>query len=244
MKITPDREVREIASQIQASMPLFDTLRIDYCCNGQRSLKEACSAAGIPLERVMDSLDRMVNRTPSNPDAPIPWAKKSIPELIGHILETHHEFTKVQLKRLVRLSEKVSREHGIRYPELIRLHGLLATMAGELQGHMIKEEEVVFPYLLRLWDSKQKNKPLENPFSKEVFQENPVNILILEHGMTGEEWQEIHHLTREYTTPADACGSYRSLYQGLKELEDDLHRHIHLENNILFYRLQEMGLLV
>jgi len=244
MKISSDRPMREIASQIQSSIPLFENLRIDYCCNGQRSLKEACDSAGIPVERVLDSLGRMISRTPTNPDAPTPWVKKSIPELIDHILANYHEFTRIQLKRLLKLSDKVSREHGTRYPELIRLNNLLITMADELESHMVREEEVVFPYLRRLWNLKQNKKPLEEAFSQEVFQENPVNILIWEHGMTGEEWLEIHRLTREYTTPVDACVSYRTFYQGLKVLEEDLHQHIHLENNILFYRLQDMGLLV
>jgi len=232
MKISPERAVREIASQIHGSIPLFETHRIDFCCNGQRTLKEACDQAGVPIERMMSSLERILNRTPSNPDAPSPWAKKSIPELIDHILETHHTFTRTQLKRLLRLSEKVSREHGTRHPEMIRLHGLFSTMAGELEGHMAKEEAAVFPYLRRLWDVNQKGNRREKPFDNEHYGQNPVDVLIWEHGMTGEEWLEIHRLTRDYTTPSDACASYRTLYQGLKELEEDLHRHIHLENNI------------
>ncbi len=242
MKISPDWTVREVASQIQASIPLFESLHIDYCCNGQQTLKEACVTLEIPVEKVLDSLERMVNKTPSNPDAPNPWAKKSIPELIDHILEIHHPFTRVQLNRLMKLSEKVSRLHAVRHPELIQLNGLLVKMAEELESHMVKEEEVVFPCLRKLWDSRRKRKKLENPFFQ-GGQEDPVHVLVWEHGMTGEEWQEIHRLTKDYTTPADACVSYRSLYQGLKELEDDLHRHIHLENNILFYRLQQLGLL-
>ncbi len=244
MKVSPERAVRDIASQIQAAIPLFEDLKIDYCCNGQRSLDDACAAAGIPVERVVQSLERLLSHAPSNPDAPTPWIKKSIPELIDHILQTHHTFTKVQLQKLLKLSEKVSREHGSRYPDLIRLHGLLGTMAEELEGHLAKEEEVVFPYLRRLWDRSQNKDLKAKQFPKEVFQENPINQLVWEHGMTGEEWLEIHRLTRDYTTPVDACASYRALYQGLKELEEDLHKHIHLENNILFYRLKEMGLLV
>ncbi len=123
------------------------------------------------MERVVQSLERLLSHAPSNPDAPTPWIKKSIPELIDHILQTHHTFTKVQLQKLLKLSEKVSREHGSRYPDLIRLHGLLGTMAEELEGHLAKEEEVLFPYLRRLWDRSQNKDLKAKQFPKEVFQE-------------------------------------------------------------------------
>jgi regulator of cell morphogenesis and NO signaling len=243
MKIKESTPIGDIATEIQAAIPLFDSLKIDYCCGGQRTLKEACDLAGVPLEKAMTSLSKLKAKDMSNPDAPILWSRKPIRELIDHILERHHAFTRTQLVRLQELSEKVLWAHGTRHPELLRLDILLKEMAGELEGHLTKEEEVVFPYLKRFEEAKTKGEKFMDPFKDDKEKEHPIQVLMWEHGMTGEEWLEIHRLTRDFTTPAEADPSFRAYYRGLKELEDDLHLHIHLENNILFQRITEEGIL-
>lgn len=116
-------------------------------------------------------------------------------------------------------------------------------MNEELEGHMAREEKEVFPHLRKLTQGAGKPKKTAVPPSDRKIGDRLIHVLMWEHGMTGEEWLEIHRLTRDFATPSDAGSSYKSLYRGLNELEEDLHRHIHLENNVLFHRIMERGLL-
>lgn len=243
MNIELTKPVGEIAVEFPASIPVFEDLKIDYCCGGNRSLKDACALAGVPVEQVTASLEKKKNQTSAAPEQVEDWNRKTMAELADHILEKHHVFTHAILGRLKELSTKVAGVHGARHAELARVEELVHEMAEEMEGHMAKEEEQVFPYLKAVEKAGGKKEGIPNPFEGGPLDNHPLRVLMWEHGMTGEEFIELHRLTGDFTAPEDACRSYQSLYRGLRELEEDLHQHVHLENNVLFQKAMQAGII-
>ncbi|HJT24505.1 MAG TPA: hemerythrin domain-containing protein, partial [bacterium] len=190
-----------------------------------------------------ESLEKQKVQAAAGPGAKLDWSRKSLTELADYILEKHHSYTRDQLGRLRALAAKVVQVHGLRHPELENIGRLVGEMAEEMEGHMAKEEEQVFPYLKAVEKAGGKKAGIPDPFQGGPLDNHPLKVLMWEHGMTGEEFIELHRLTNDFTPPKDACGSYQALYRGLKELEEDLHQHVHLENNILFSKAMTAGIL-
>lgn len=230
MKIEMIRPVGEIAVEFPQSILVFKEKGIDYCCGGQRTLQEACQSAGVMVSEVVKSLEGI--EPAQGPDLSVQW--NSLHDLIAHILKKHHVFTKSQLNLLVELSAKVFRVHGANHAELDAVDKLVRTMAEELGHHMAKEEQIAFPYLVSLEEVAQGKRSQDLLFSYEVFKSQPQHCLTTEHEETGEQLRQLRKITGGFEPPAGACVSYRAFYRALKELEEDIHQHIHLENNVLF----------
>lgn len=227
--LSPETTVREIALQLPDSTRVFEEYKIDYCCGGDQPLDRACAAAGIAVEQVMSMIAGIAEaKAKSEHD----FTETSIPDLITHIVETHHVFTKAEMERLEALTFKVVSAHGANHPELLRLQHLFAQLCNELRPHMFKEEQVLFPYMVAMTTAAEQKLPA--PFAPFGTVNNPIRMMMREHDGAGEILRELRVLTADYTLPADACASYQTLYQALDSLEKDLHQHIHLENNILF----------
>jgi regulator of cell morphogenesis and NO signaling len=221
--------VREVAMELPQSTRLFEKLRIDYCCGGSRPLSEACASAGVDVGEVMEMLaDVTQSKDTTAPD----FQNTSLPELITHILDTHHVFTKSEMERLQSLTDKVLGAHGGNHPELIHLSELWQRLCADLKPHMFKEEQVLFPYMIAL--AQAADHKWAAPFAPFGTVNNPISMMMREHDTAGEIVRELRALTSDYKAPADACISYQTLYQALENFEKDLHQHIHLENNILF----------
>lgn len=232
--ITTNMTVRDVAVEIPQSTRLFEELKIDYCCGGNRPLAEACSSAGINVDSVMELLAEAAQSTPDAFD----FQNASLPELIAYILDTHHGFTKSEMARLQLLADKVLAAHGGNHPELVHLDELFTRLCDDLTPHMFREEQVLFPYILRLVEAAAHNRSV--PFAAFGTVNNPVRMMMREHDTAGEILRELRALTSDYNVPADACISYRTLYHALEDFETDLHQHIHLENNILFPRALDL----
>jgi regulator of cell morphogenesis and NO signaling len=227
--------VRELALNEPDATRVFEKLKIDYCCGGGKTLAEACSVAGVETEDVRQLLAE-ARQAKSNET--VDFQNGSLANLIAHILDKHHVFTKEEMERLTTLTEKVYSAHGQNHPELLRVKSLFAKLCDDLRPHMFKEEQILFPYIIRLEASVRDKQPfMPPPF---VTVRNPVRMMMFEHDTAGDLLRELREATSDYTTPADACISYKTLYQALAEFEQDLHQHIHLENNILFPRAVEM----
>ena len=231
MIATSTKTVRELALELPNSTRVFEKLGIDYCCGGARSLEEACQAADLRMDDVLDSLEVAAGGV----TAPSPeWPTKSLAELIDHIVRTHHRFTREEIIRLRALFEKVCAAHGRNHAELFAMRETFTRLAQELGMHLMKEEMVLFPYIVRMEESILQNEPvLPAPFGAV---QNPVRMMMQEHEGAGQGLREMRECSRDYSIPADACLSYRTLYQALEGFEADLHQHIHLENNLLFPR--------
>ena len=162
----------------------------------------------------------------------------SLPELITHILDTHHVFTKSEMDRLQLLADKVLNAHGGNHPELVHLDELLTRLCDDLKPHMFKEEQILFPYINALVQAADQNRTV--PFAPFGTVKNPIRMMTMEHDTAGEILRELRALTSDYKVPADGCISYQTLYQALENFEKDLHQHIHLENNLLFPKALEL----
>jgi len=235
--ITTDMTVRDVAMELPQSTRLFEKLKIDYCCGGSKPLAEACASAGVDVDNVMELLARV---TPSNAndDNAGTFQDLSVTELITHILDTHHVFTKSEMDRLQLLADKVLAAHGGNHPELVHLDELLNRLCADLKPHMFKEEQVLFPYIVAMANAVGQNRAV--PFAPFGTVNNPIRMMMREHDTAGQILRELRALTSDYKVPADACISYHTLYQALANFEHDLHQHIHLENNILFTKSLKM----
>jgi len=227
--INTEMTVRDVALEVPESTRLFEKLKIDYCCGGSQPLGEACASAGVDVDSVLEMLGEI---TESHNAVALDFQNASLPELIEHILETHHVFTKTEMDRLQSLVDKVLHAHGGNHPELIHLSELWLQLCADLKPHMFKEEQILFPYIVAMAEAAAQNKP--RPFAPFGTVNNPVRVMMREHDTAGQILRELRALTSDYRVPPDACISYRTLYGALENFEKDLHQHIHLENNILF----------
>lgn len=233
--INSNMTVREVAATLPHSRRTFEKLKIDYCCGGNALLVDACASAGVRLDQLVEMLER--DSETANPED-LDAQSLSLPDLITHILYKHHVFTKNELARIDALMKKVVGVHGENHPELNTLSEDFIHLAADLHPHMFKEEQVLFPYILELAHARaEKRMPAFPPFGTV---NNPVRMMMWEHENAGEILKKMRNLTSEYSTPRDACISYKTLYEALEALEKDLHQHIHLENNILFPRASEL----
>lgn len=197
------------------------------------SLEEACRAANLPIDQVLDSLETAEQAARAAREAH-GWQTEPLADLVAHITSIHHKYTREEIARLGPLFDKVCSVHGKNHPELSRIREIFRGLAQELTMHMMKEEMVLFPYIERMEEAViQKEPALPSPFGSV---QNPVSMMEHEHDSAGNALREMREGSCSYTPPGDACISYQTLYKALAEFEADLHQHIHLENNILFPR--------
>jgi regulator of cell morphogenesis and NO signaling len=235
MNVNPLKTVRELAVEVPNATRVFEGFGIDYCCGGKRSLEEACANAGIQLADVTKALEHA--SAPSD-RSQINLASGSLAELIDHIVRTHHKFTRAEINRLQALLDKVVSVHGANHPELSDIRETFHGLAQELTLHLMKEENILFPYIVRMEESGLQGEAVAPPPFATV--QNPVRMMMQEHDGAGEALRQIRLASHEFSAPQDACISYQTLYQALQAFEADLHQHIHLENNLLFPRAVEM----
>ena len=225
------KTVREIALEQPSSIRVFEHYGIDYCCGGRKPLAEACAAEKLEVDTVIADLEAAAKVV-----APIgqDWSQAPLESLSGHIVATHHVYVKRELPRLAELALKVIARHGATTPELRVIQTALARLDEELTQHLAKEEAILFPYIVSLERASATGTALPHGCFGTVA--NPIAMMTQEHDAAGALIAEIRRSSHNFVTPADACPTYHAFYDGLKDFEQDLHQHIHLENNILFPR--------
>ena len=227
MSVTTEKTVRELALEKPGAARVFEKLGIDYCCGGKQSLEQACRAANIPVNQVLEALEGAQHSGQAFPKD-TNWRTKPLADLISHIKNTHHKYTREEIARLGLLFDKVCSVHGEHHPELLQLRATFQGLAQELTTHMMKEEMVLFPYMERMEESVIQKEPIvPAPFGTV---RNPVSMMEHEHDAAGNALRALRASSNGYTTPPDACVSYQTLYKTLAEFEAELHQHIHLEN--------------
>lgn len=237
MQINTTKTVRDLAVEIPGATRVFEKVGIDYCCGGGKSFEEACAAAGISAEEVARTLEE-IERSSSLSADDAQWLTQPLSKLTSYIVSKHHVFTREELGRLAQLLAKVCSVHGQNHPELFRIQSLFEDLSSELVPHMQKEEAVLFPYIEEMDRAVSVGSRKPVPFFGTVA--NPVRMMMMEHETAGEVLREIRKLSGGFAIPEGVCISYETLYKALDALEQDLHQHIHLENNILFPRAIEM----
>jgi regulator of cell morphogenesis and NO signaling len=232
---TATQTVREIALEQPTSIRVFEKLGIDYCCGGRKPLTEACEARSLEVDAVIAALEAAaVEMDKSQPDI----SGKSLTGLCAHIVATHHEYVRRELPRLAAFAQKVVNKHGENHPELIIIRATLARLAEELTQHLAKEEIVLFPYIAKLERAIAEGGPLPQGCFGTVT--SPIAMMTQEHEDAGMLLQVLRDKSKQYTAPEGSCPTYHGFFDGLREFEQDLHQHIHLENNVLFPRAVEM----
>jgi regulator of cell morphogenesis and NO signaling len=230
---TINTTVRDLAASSIDAVRVFEKYSIDYCCGGKRPLDEVCREKGLDTQAVLRELSEARVR-PSGEDR----ARTSLANLIAHIVSSHHEYLKRELPALSLRMAKVSAAHGQDSAILAELAGTFEGLRTELEMHLRKEEMILFPAIER-YEACVKAGVSAPPLPFGAMQ-NPIGMMEHEHDAAGAALAKIRELTNGYAVPAHACITYRALFEGLRELESDLHQHIHLENNILFPRAIEM----
>jgi len=221
---TNTKSIGELALEIPHAIAVLEKWKIDYCCHGKRSVAEACADARLSA----DDLLYEIGTAPVSDDAR-DWSSESLETLQQYILDTHHVFTRQAMETVSILSEKVAMRHGPGHPEVLRVRELVLALVNDLEPHMRKEEVVLFPYVAAM----ERGEEAPNCFGTV---RNPVRMMMIEHDAVGGLLRDLREATNDYALPDDACLSFRALYERLIELELDLHKHIHLENNVHFPR--------
>jgi regulator of cell morphogenesis and NO signaling len=228
MTIDLDTKVGDLVLAWPQAMRYLETQGVDYCCGGHRSLREACEVAGKAPADILVGLAAIESPAAGAP-SPESWMKASLTQLLAHIEATHHAYLRTELPRLESLLEKVLRAHGENHPELDEVFDLFQALASDLMPHLMKEEQILFPFIRQL----EAGRAGEACFATV---QSPIRVMEAEHVAVGGMLTQLRACTQEYTTPADGCATFRALYEGFKELEADLHLHIYLENQILHPR--------
>ena len=232
MSTLADTRVGKIVTQQPRVARVFEELQIDYCCRGATTLSEVCRIQGLDIGKVIKAVEQV--KDSAEPADETCWNEVSLTELADHIVETHHEFLKSELPRISVLVEKVLNAHGQKRPELEKVMQTFNLMRQELESHMFKEENILFP-AIRMIDSQSGSHSF--PFGSVA---NPIGMMEHEHDDAGNALRQLRELTDGYTPPDGACPTYRVMLESLEVLERDLHLHIHKENNILFPGAQKL----
>lgn len=229
MEITPAAQVGDIASRFPATIKVFQKLGVDFCCGGRRPLAEVCGEGGPGFEALRASLEAAIAGTL---DETMSLRDMPLAELTRHIVERYHTWIREELARVTPMMDKVLRVHGERHPELEVVALTFGELKADLMPHLMKEEQVLFPFLNRM-ASLADGEPLVVPFGTV---ENPIRMMEIEHEAVGGLLALMRQLTNGYTAPEGACNTFRGLYHAFADIERDTHEHIHVENNILHPR--------
>jgi len=222
-----DKTVAELVSENINTAHVFKKHGIDFCCGGGISIDDACEKNQVKLDELLNDLQNLEDKGRT-----YDYKKWDLHFLAQHIQNVHHSYVEDSIPILIQYSNKVASVHSKTNPELIKIKELFAEVANELTQHLKKEELILFPFISKMEAAFKKGEKVERPHFGTI--ENPIAMMEDEHEAAGDIFKEISGLTNTYKLPPNACNTYKALYHKLEEFENDLHLHIHLENNILF----------
>lgn len=234
MNIDQELKIADVVSDNIKTADIFKKYGIDFCCGGGISIAKACAKKNVNVEQLLSELKGMDDKVKASQD----FNKWELDFLIDYILNTHHAYVAEAIELLDSYSTKVAKVHGVHHQPVLEIERLYNLVKIELLQHMQKEERILFPYIKQMVKAKRENCHLLKPNFGSV--QNPINMMNAEHEMAGDALKEIANLTKNYTPPEWACNTFKALYAKLEEFEQDLHLHVHLENNILFPKAIEL----
>ena len=224
-----EKTVGQIVAEDYRTAQVFKNHKIDFCCKGNRSVAEVAEKHELDINELLTQLEAVQRQ---NSDDTTDFKSFPLDLLADYIEKKHHRYVETTIPVLKQYLSKLCKVHGKRHPELFDINEHFNTSAGELAIHMKNEELLLFPWVRKMVKAEQQKEPLDRPHFGTV--KNPIAKMMQEHDNEGERFRIITELTNDYMPPPDACNTYRVGFSLLKEFEEDLHRHIHLENNILF----------
>jgi regulator of cell morphogenesis and NO signaling len=231
MTATFETPVRDIVTADFRTAAVFHNHKIDFCCGGAQPLADACRAVGANTDQVLAEL----NSTIADPSSTVPNFSVWTPnELIDYIVTKHHGYVRDAMPTIAAHTTKIAGVHGQRHPELAEVARLFDAVVEDMTSHMWKEEQILFPFIAALATAAAENRPAPPaPFGSV---ENPIHMMEMEHETAGGALARIRELTKDYQAPDDGCTTYAITLKELEAFEQDLHAHVHLENNVLFPR--------
>ncbi len=229
MNIQEDQIIGELVANDYRTASVFKKYGIDFCCQGNRTINDACEAKKIDEKSVIADINTLLN---AKSDSGIDYQSWPLDLLAAYIEKKHHRYVEEKTLEIKPYLEKICRVHGGRHPELLEINEHFNATAGELAMHMKKEELLIFPYIKKMVKAQKEHTKVASPQFESI--QFPIQAMMDEHLNEGERFRLIEELSNNYTPPEDACNTYRVTFALLKEFEQDLHLHIHLENNILF----------
>jgi len=228
------QKISDIVSSNLKAADIFEKYNIDFCCGGHITIDEACREQGLDRDKIVAELEQN-----QNGDSDTQYIQSLNPaELADYIERKHHAYVTENIPVLKQYLDKICSVHGDNHPELFEIRDLFEESAGNLSQHMKKEELILFPFIRKMQQAKEAGTSLESPHFGDVS--HPITMMREEHENEGARFEEIDSLSESYNPPPDACNTYMVTYHKLHEFEKDLHRHIHLENNILFPDAEKM----
>jgi regulator of cell morphogenesis and NO signaling len=232
--IQKDYLLKDIVQSEFKTAQVFERYNIDFCCNGKRTLKEAVNEKGLDENKIISELNDVLQESETEND----YKSWNLKKLTQFIVDTHHTYVRNALPTIIGHLEKVTSKHGSKYLFLNEVLNIFSQVNDEMISHMHKEEKILFPIVKYLADSEKFNeKPRTAGFGTI---KNPIRQMEAEHDNAGNAMHQIRELTNNYTLPEDACTTFAITYKELDDFEKDLHKHVHLENNILFPRAIEL----
>ncbi|WP_075350966.1 iron-sulfur cluster repair di-iron protein [Algoriphagus marinus] len=224
-----DKKVGQVVAENFQTAAVFSKYGIDFCCGGGLTIEKACENKEIDSKKLLEELLEA-----NQHQDPLIEQHLSLTQIIDHIVSTHHSYVDRTLGPLKAYLQKIESVHGDRHPELHQVKQMFFEASDALTSHMKKEEFILFPYVKAMEMAKQKHFPLSAPHFGDI--ENPIHMMEEEHEKEGDRFNELAKITNNYTPPEDGCQTYQVAYAMLREFVEDLHTHIHLENNVLFPR--------
>lgn len=224
-----NQTIGEIVAADYRTAEVFSKYGLDFCCNGQKTIKEACAIAAADYDIILKDLGNLEQMSIPKLDKFNKW---ELDFLADYIIHNHHAYVKENKQMMLDLTEKIATVHGAHHPELTKIASMFRNMVELLESHMVKEESTLFPYVKQLVAAQKKGIKIEKPPFQTI--QNPINQMEKEHDDAGTEMEMIRKLSQNFLVPEDGCNTYRVTYAKLEEFEKDLHQHVHLENNILF----------
>ncbi|MBC8266685.1 MAG: iron-sulfur cluster repair di-iron protein [Flavobacteriales bacterium] len=221
-----NKTVAQIVASDMRTATIFKKYGIDFCCGGGKAVTDACEGKDVEASTIFKEIE-MLDAANADTD----FDNMDLDVLINHILQTHHVYVKESTPIILEFANKVAKVHGHAHPENIEIAKLFNEVAIELQQHLMKEEGMLFPHIINLAIANRNKEQISVPFGSV---QNPIRMMEHEHDTAGNIFKEIEKLSNNFTPPSHACNTYKALYHHLKAFQDDLHIHIHLENNILF----------
>lgn len=229
MQNTLEKNIGALVAEDYRTAQVFKNYNIDFCCNGDRPLSQVCLENELDEQQLRKELENVTNEVG---DQNINYEHWPLDLLAEYVQKTHHRYVEKQTQIIKPYLDKICEVHGEQHPELFKIKALFNETAVAMAAHMKKEELILFPFIKKMVNSEEDGNNLIPPSFKTV--ENPVAMMKEDHDAEGERFREIAKLSSNYTAPEDACNTYRVSFGLLQDFENDLHKHIHLENNILF----------
>jgi regulator of cell morphogenesis and NO signaling len=224
-----DQTMADIVTKNFKTAGIFEKYDLDFCCGGNKTIAQACRENGTDPDLVFSEIEKIESEKVEIPERIDDW---DLDFIVDYIVNNHHKFVRYMIPIVSSHADKVASAHEKNHPETLTVAKVFSTIYKDLKQHMMKEEEILFPYIKYLVKVRNGEVKFEKPYFGRIG--NPINMMELEHQSAGESMHSIRKLTNNYATPSDACNTYKVCLNELREFEEDLHKHVHLENNILF----------